>query len=94
MPQQGASLERELLVARQTLQQASLAASAQARSEQLASGSRDYVNYFREKEGDEGATFGRLFEGYPKRVLMVHPGKLQRQRTEMLNRTKMKQLLQ
>ncbi|KAK7113433.1 uncharacterized protein [Littorina saxatilis] len=72
--------ESELATARTALQ-----------NTQQASGSRDYMDYFLAKEGRQG-TFGRLFESYPKRVLTVRPGKLVRQRTDILARSRMRLL--
>jgi hypothetical protein len=83
-------LVSEFLLARNMLKNAS---GTQQNEHQAASGSRDYVNYFLAKEGGEGSTFGRLFESYPKRTFMVHPGRVQRQKTDIVARTRLSQLL-
>ncbi|XP_076459318.1 uncharacterized protein LOC143292691 [Babylonia areolata] len=54
---------------------------------QQVSSNQNYADYFLAKEGRQG-TLGRLFEGYPKRVL-VHPGRLLRQRTDIVSRAKL-----
>ena len=55
------------------------------------SSDRDYARYFLAKEGGEG-TLGRLFQSYPKRMLVIHPGRMMRQRTEIVrSRTNMLQ---
>ena len=58
---------------------------------QQANSTREYADYFLTKGGHQGS-LGRLFESYPKRVLMVHPGRLLRQRTEMVSRSRMRLL--
>lgn len=57
------------------------------RTAQQATNTREYTDYFLAKGGHQG-TLGRLFESYPKRVLMVQPGRLLRQRSEMVSRSR------
>ncbi|KAL8579366.1 hypothetical protein ACOMHN_026731 [Nucella lapillus] len=53
---------------------------------QQASSNQNYADYFLGREGRQG-TLGRLFESYPKRML-VHPGRLLRQRSDIVYRAR------